>query len=84
MNLLASVTLFVSQTGVPNFGGFKAVESQRKVQFGQTRYQTIDLMEYYHNKLYEKLSKALLKSYSPKSSKNGNFTFNTSFNIDLI
>ena len=70
------MTLFVSQTEGPNFGGFQAVKSQRKVQFGQKkRYQTKDLMEYYHNKLYGKLSKALLKSYNPKSSKNGNFTF---------
>ena len=65
----------MSQTGVPNLGGFQAVASQRKVQFGQTRYQTKDLMEYCHNKLYSKLSKALLKSYNPKSSKNGNITF---------
>ncbi len=54
------------------FGGFHVVISQRQVQFAQARYQTRDLMEYYHNKLYGTLSKALLKSYNPK---NGNFTF---------
>ena len=54
----------MSQTGVPIFGGFQALVSQCKDQFGQTMYQTKSLIEYYHNKLYEKLSKkALVKFY---------------------
>ena len=65
--LLVCIGIFkphsMSQTGVTIFGGFQAVVAQCKVQFGQTRYQTKSLIEYYHNKLYEKLSMALVKFY---------------------
>ena len=65
--LLVCIGIFkphsMSQTRVPIFGGFQAVVAQCKVQFGQTRYQTKSLIEYYHNKLYEKLSMALVKFY---------------------
>jgi len=64
----------MSQTGVSILGGFRAVESERKVQFGQTWYQTIGLMEHHHIKLFKRLSRALVKPYNPRSTKNSNFT----------
>ena len=68
------MTYSASQTGVSILGGFRAVESERKVQFGQIWYQTIGLMEHHHIKLFKRLSRALVKPYNPRSTKNSNFT----------
>ena len=53
----------VLQTGIPNFSGFRTVVSEHNVQYGQMRYQTIDLIEFHENKLYQKLSEALVRYY---------------------
>ena len=55
------------QTGIPNFSGFRTVVSEHNVQYGQMRYQTIDLIEFHENKLYQKLSEALVRYYDTDS-----------------
>ena len=69
------MTRSASQTGVSILGGFRAIESERKVRFGQTWWQSKGLMEYYHIKLFKRQSRPFIKPQNPKSSKISDITF---------